>query len=67
LVDTSSKTFSRIPTYLRISRALSNASFSSRRWPGVRTIERKRPAFIRTCSPTSTFSVAVIVPKSRMF
>jgi hypothetical protein len=33
----------------------------------VRTIERNSPAFMRACSPTSTFSVAVIVPNRRMF
>jgi hypothetical protein len=34
---------------------------------GVRMIEPNRPACIRACWPTMTFSTAVIVPKSRMF
>ena len=33
---------------------------SSRRIPGVRTIERMMPPFNRQCMPTSTFSSAVM-------
>src|SRR5436190_2515561 len=65
--EISSNTRSRRPTYASSSRAFSRASRSSRRCPGVWTIERNRPAFVRECCATSTFSIAVMVPNSRMF
>ena len=40
---------------------------SSRRTLGVRRIEPNRPAFIRACRPTITFSSALMVENSRMF
>ena len=56
-----------MPTYSSSVRAFSRTSRSSRRTRGVRMIEPNRPACMRECSPISTFSVAVMVEKRRMF
>jgi hypothetical protein len=56
-----------MPTYSSSSCAFSRTSASSLRTDGGLRIEPNSPAFIRACSPTMTFSVAVIVPNSRMF
>jgi hypothetical protein len=55
------------PTKLRSSAALSRASSSSRRCPGVLKMELKMLLLSLTCIPVSTLSMALMVPKSRMF
>ena len=50
-----------------ISRALSRTARSSLRTPGGRRIEPNNPARMRECSPTITFSSALMVENNRMF
>ena len=57
----------RTPQNSISSRAVSRASCSSRRWPGVPRMVCQRPPLRCGCIATITFSAAVMVPNRRMF
>ena len=56
-----------MPTYSSSSCAFSRTSRSSRRTAACGGSQPNSPPLMRECSPTITFSIAVIVENRRMF